>query len=179
MGQSIKVQVNVKHKELPAMKILSKTINSFIYDICLLEEEEVRFDCSSPEDLFADKIIASAASIGTGREKFKDVYDMGMLLTLNLNFDLVFKKIEYIAEKRNPDSLDVLKSSKDSITNIMNEYLSLEKLSGPNSIIVLQSRFDVKKWHEFCNRIIKILEEIDKKDVRGKILSAHSKQRKG
>ena len=97
-ARSLRIQINRKHPWLPSIKPVTKTPSLFITQF---QRPREVFDLvhSSKEDLLADKILASCNVEGFGRERFKDVYDMGFLLRSDLESGLVCKKLDMIAQE--------------------------------------------------------------------------------
>ncbi|PKP61356.1 MAG: hypothetical protein CVT88_00320 [Candidatus Altiarchaeales archaeon HGW-Altiarchaeales-1] len=77
----ILVQINIKHKP-PALKWNMQDIRLKIYKYQEYKKE-LQFKCLSVGDLFADKLIAFR-----NREKFKDLYDLGMLSVIITDEDI-------------------------------------------------------------------------------------------
>lgn len=111
-AKSIRVQINYKHSWLPAIKIVVKPVEFFIVtDVAPVEA--VVFPHASVEDLIVDKLLATNEH--TGRERFKDVYDLLVLLELGHDKALIGKKLSLIAEKAGRDAKELARSSASTV----------------------------------------------------------------
>ncbi len=150
-GEVIKVQINFKH-EIPAFKSIDKEYCSFIYlnpDL----KEKVTFTHLSHEDLIADKILATAkhGKIAFGRERFKDVFDIGMLLEYcDINFNLINKKLEYISGESGTPLEQLVEASLNNIAKMKNKLVSL--LAGFNALLCRNARFNEDSWLNFYDK---------------------------
>ena len=90
-AKSVRVQINYKHCWLPAIEIVKKVPRFFIMDH---QRPKIKFkrNHSSAEDLIVDKILATSMIGSFGRERFKDVYDLGMLSKSNLGNSIIHNK---------------------------------------------------------------------------------------
>ncbi len=72
----LRVQINVKHYELPAMDPMLREIRFFTQP-ALAPAHAVRVECASAHDLLSDKILTITKDVGGfGRERIKDFYDL-------------------------------------------------------------------------------------------------------
>jgi len=77
----ILVQINIKHK-IPALNWSMRDIRLKIYKYPEYKKE-LKFNCMSPGDLFADKLLAYG-----NRKEFKDLYDLGMMIKIINDSDI-------------------------------------------------------------------------------------------
>ena len=160
-GEVIKVQINFKH-EIPAFKSIEKEYCSFIYlnpDL----KEKVIFTHLSVEDLVADKILATAVheEIVFGRERFKDVFDIGMLLEYcDIDFNLINKKLEYISDESGIQVNRLIDASLNNQEKMKNKLVP--SLVGVNALLCRDVRFDEDTWLNFCDKIIEKFKLIQK-----------------
>ncbi len=110
-AKSIKVQVNYKHSWLPAIKKVIKPVEFLITEVVPLNA--VIFPHESIEDLIADKLLATNEH--TGRERFKDAYDLMVLLELNHDRILINNKLALIAGRTKSDVGKLIKSSASTV----------------------------------------------------------------
>ncbi|PKP60338.1 MAG: hypothetical protein CVT88_03415 [Candidatus Altiarchaeales archaeon HGW-Altiarchaeales-1] len=158
-GETIKVQINFKH-EIPAFKSIEKEYCSFIYLSPDLKEK-VKFTHLSPEDLIADKILATAKyeEIGFGRERFKDVFDIGMLLKYHdVDFNMVYRKLEYISDKSNIQVERLIEASINNQKKMKNKLVL--SLAGFNALLCRNVRFNEDSWLNFCDKSIEKIKSL-------------------
>jgi predicted nucleotidyltransferase component of viral defense system len=111
-AKAIKVQINYKHSWLPAIKKVMKSVEFFITEVEPVKR--IIFPHASIEDLIVDKILATNEH--TGRERFKDIYDLIVLFGLNYEKTLINNKLLLIAKKTERQSGDLIKSSANTVT---------------------------------------------------------------
>lgn len=145
-AKSIRVQINYKHAWLPAVKKVLKPVEFFIKEEAL-PEEEVVFPHASIEDLIADKILATEEH--TGRERFKDIYDLMALLALDFDRTLVIKKLTLIAERTGRNAAGLLRSSANTVMSFGER--SGEAL-GFASMVNKGGKELVKNWEIGCEK---------------------------
>ncbi|MHB8584880.1 MAG: nucleotidyl transferase AbiEii/AbiGii toxin family protein [Thermoplasmatota archaeon] len=98
-GRKLLVQINVKHHELPAIDARRREI-AFFTQSQLRPRKPVLFECASPADLAADKILAITKNVGGfGRERIKDFYDLFVLNRLDVPPETVVAKLDRVAVK--------------------------------------------------------------------------------
>lgn len=110
-AKSIRVQINYKHSWLPAIKKVMKPVEFLITEVSPLNA--VVFPHESVEDLIADKLLATNEH--TGRERFKDVYDLMVLLDLDYDRVLINDKLALIAGRAKRDVGELIRSSAGTV----------------------------------------------------------------
>ncbi len=106
-AKSIRVQINFKHSWLPAIKKVMKQVEFFVMEMTPVKA--VVMPHASIEDLIVDKILATNEH--TGRERFKDVYDLTVLLNLKYDITLINNKLALIAKRTGRDAGELMRSS--------------------------------------------------------------------
>ncbi len=148
-AKSIKVQINYKHAWLPAIKKVVKPVEFFIAGEAV-PREAVVFPHESIEDLIADKIMATEEH--TGRERFKDIYDLIILLDLNFDKDLVTKKLDHIAKKIGRDAKELLMSSANTVMAFGDRA---SEAQGFASMVCRGGKVLIKDWEIGCEKTAK------------------------
>jgi len=71
-AQIVKIQINIKHHQMPACKVIKQSIKTYL-ESQIRPKKVLEFLCLSPSDIFADKLLASAKSdkLELGRVAFK------------------------------------------------------------------------------------------------------------
>jgi predicted nucleotidyltransferase component of viral defense system len=107
----IRVQINVKHHELPALDPTKRKV-AFFTQATLQPRHEVKVECASAADLQADKILTITKSVGGfGRERIKDFYDLFALSRTKIPQDRVREKLDRVAKLANATRQDILKGA--------------------------------------------------------------------
>ncbi len=145
-AKSIRVQINYKHAWLPAIKKVVKPVEFFIKGEAL-PMEEIVFPHASIEDLIADKILATEEH--TGRERFKDIYDLMVLLALDFDRKLIIDKLNLIAERTGRNAIELLRSSASTVMAFGDR--SNEAL-GFASMVNRGGKELVKDWEMGCEK---------------------------
>ncbi len=145
-AKSIRVQINYKHAWLPAIKKVVKPVEFFIKSEAL-PGEEVIFPHASIEDLIADKILATEEH--TGRERFKDVYDLMVLLALDFDRTLVINKLTLIAERTGRNAVEMLRSSASTVMAFGDRS---SEAQGFASMVCKGGKELVKDWELGCEK---------------------------
>ncbi len=154
-AKSIRVQINCKHAWLPAVKKVLKPVEFFIMDEAM-PVEAVVFPHSSIEDLIADKIMATEEH--TGRERFKDVYDLMVLFNLDFDRTIVNNKLELIAKQTGRDHGELLKSSANTVMAFGDQA---SEAQGFASMVCRGGKELVKDWEIMCEKTAgKILQDL-------------------
>ena len=152
-ARSLRIQINRKHAWLPAIKPVTKTPAFFIMQF---QRPREVFDLihSSKEDLLADKILATCNVEGFGRERFKDVYDMGLLLSLDIESGLVCKKLDMIARESETERKQFLNGSARTVINFSEKTAQARGFLG---MVAREGRRLAWDWEEFCHNIVRSL----------------------
>jgi predicted nucleotidyltransferase component of viral defense system len=148
-AKSIRIQINYKHAWLPAIKKVIKPVRFFVIEE-EAPEEEVIFPHSSIEDLIADKIMATEEH--TGRERFKDIYDLMVLLHLEFDITLVNNKLTLIASKIGRDAGELLRSSANTVMAFGERT---GEAQGFASMVCRGGKALIKDWEIECERTAK------------------------
>ncbi|MEA3557949.1 MAG: nucleotidyl transferase AbiEii/AbiGii toxin family protein, partial [Candidatus Thermoplasmatota archaeon] len=120
-GIEQRIQINFKNSWLPAIKPMKMEPDFLVLGY---EKPQFRFETihSSIEDLIADKILATCNVHGFGRERFKDVYDLGMILDLERVNELVMEKLSLIARQKGVDPSNFIEGSVEMISRISERF---------------------------------------------------------
>ncbi len=145
-AKSIRVQINFKHAWLPAIKKVVKPVEFFIADGAS-PREAVIFPHASIEDLIADKIMATEEH--TGRERFKDIYDLTVLLDLDFDKALINEKLALIARKTGRDAGELLRSSANTVMAFGDRA---HEAQGFASMVCRGGKVLIKDWEIGCER---------------------------
>ncbi len=154
-GHKIKIQINVKHKDFPCLKSNIISCNSFLLDF-VKSKVQVKANAISIEDLIADKILASAKykEITSGRSKFKDVVDMGLLFeNFNINKEEVKRKIKTIYG-------DYDKLLNASVHNTLNMGKESKRVKGFSIFLHKDVKYIINTWTEFCRQVSENINEL-------------------
>ena len=145
-AKSIRVQINCKNAWLPAIKKVIKPVEFYI-----MEEakpvEAVVFPHSSIEDLIADKIMAT--QVHTGRERFKDVYDLKVLFNLDFDRTTVNTKLALIAKETGRDAGELLNSSANTVMAFGDRN---NEAQGFASMVCRNGKELIKGWEIMCEK---------------------------
>ncbi len=144
-AKSIQVQVNYKHSWLPAIKKVMKPVEFFITEVAPLNA--VVFPHESIEDLIADKLLATNEH--TGRERFKDVYDLMVLLDLNHDRTLINDKLKLIAGRTKRDAGELRISSASTVMAFGERS---DEARGFASMVARGGKDLIKDWEIGCER---------------------------
>ncbi len=158
-AKSIRVQINYKHSWLPAMQTIMKAPEFFILDY-QHPKKKVTFNHSSLEDLIVDKILATTVTNTFGRERFKDVYDLGMLLKNDFDTTQILKKLELVCRRSHLEQGAVVRGSIETIYSFSTRS---QEVMGFAAMVGLQGRETIRDWDDFCFSIaekLKILGEL-------------------
>gem|GEM_PF-3009305 len=164
-GIEQRIQINFDNAWLPSVKSVRSEP-----DFVILKYEKPRFKAevihSSIEDLIADKILATCNVHGFGRERFKDVYDLGMILDLKRDNELIMRKLSLIAQKKGVDPLSFIEGSVETISRISDRsqeargFASMVGKGGREKII--------SSWEMFCLYVIEQIRSINT-DINRKV----------
>lgn len=155
-ARSLRIQINRKHAWLPSIKPVTKAPRFFITQF---QRPREVFDLvhSSKEDLLADKILATCNAHGFRRERFKDVYDMGLLLRLDLESELVCKKLDMIAQESETERKQFLNGSARTVINFSEKTAQAR---GFLCMVAREGRELAWDWEGFCHNIVRSLKLI-------------------
>ncbi len=166
-GIDQRIQINFKNAWLPSVKPVRSEPNFVI-----LKYEKPQFKAeifhSSVEDLIADKILATCNVHGFGRERFKDVYDLGMILEMERDNELIMRKISMIAHKKGVDPHSFIEGSVETISRISDRsqeargFASMVGKGGRERII--------PSWEMFCLDVIEQIRSINT-DINRNVLN--------
>jgi predicted nucleotidyltransferase component of viral defense system len=154
-AKSIRVQINCKHAWLPAIKKVVKPVEFFIMDEAV-PREVVIFPHSSIEDLIADKIMATEEH--TGRERFKDVYDLMVLLKLDFDGTLVNNKLALIARKTGRDPAELQRSSANTVMAFGDRG---NEAQGFASMVCRSGKELIKDWEIGCEKTARKILQVE------------------
>ncbi len=155
-SKSIRIQVNYKHSWMPALKIVEKDIALFVQD-AQKPVRNVKFAHASPEDLFADKILATGNIGPFGRERFKDVYDLIVLSGIKPEKKAILKKLDLVGEHSNLGANAILAASIETISGFADHALDAK---GFASMVCLGGKKIVEKWESECEKLSKSIREM-------------------
>ncbi|GFO96371.1 hypothetical protein ig2599ANME_0559 [groundwater metagenome] len=144
-AKSIKVQINYKHSWLPAIKKVMKPVEFFVMETA--PAKTVVFPHESIEDLIADKLLATNEH--TGRERFKDVYDLMILLDLNYDRTLINDKLSLIARKTGGDAGDLIRSSASTVISFGERA---DEARGFASMVARGGKELIRDWEIGCEK---------------------------
>ncbi|PWB51231.1 MAG: hypothetical protein C3F06_10455 [Candidatus Methanoperedenaceae archaeon] len=144
-AKSIKVQVNYKHSWLPAINKVMKPVGFFITEVAPLNA--VVFPHESIEDLIVDKLLATNEH--TGRERFKDVYDLMVLLNLDYDRALINNKLALISGRTKRDVGELVRSSAGTVMAFGERY---DEARGFASMVARAGKELIKDWEIGCER---------------------------
>jgi len=144
-AKSIRVQVNYKHSWLPAIKKVMKPVEFFITEVAPVNA--VVFPHESIEDLIADKLLATNEH--TGRERFKDVYDLMILLDLGFDRSLINDKLALIAARTKRDAGELIRSSAGTVMAFGERA---DEARGFASMVARGGKEHIKKWEIECEK---------------------------
>ncbi len=145
-AKSIRVQINFKHAWLPAIKKVVKPVNFFIADEAS-PIDVIIFPHASIEDLIADKIMATEEH--TGRERFKDIYDLMVLLDLDFDKALINEKLALIAKKMGRDAKELIRSSANTVIAFGDRAIEAQ---GCASMVCGGGKAIIKDWEIGCEK---------------------------
>lgn len=95
----IRVQINCKHHELPALDPARREVRFFTQP-SLMPRRRVEAECASLADLFADKVLTITKDVGGfGRERIKDFYDLFALRRQPVPVERVARKLDLVASR--------------------------------------------------------------------------------
>jgi predicted nucleotidyltransferase component of viral defense system len=155
-AKSIRIQINFKHAWLPAIKKVVKPVEFFIADEAS-PGEAVVFPHESIEDLIADKIMATEEH--TGRERFKDIYDLMVLLDLDFDKALINEKLVLIAKKIGRDAKELLRSSANTVMAFGDRA---SEAQGFASMVCRGGKALIKDWEIGCERLADKIMQVGK-----------------
>jgi predicted nucleotidyltransferase component of viral defense system len=144
-SKSIRVQVNYKHSWLPAIKKIMKPVEFFITEVVPLNE--VLFPHESIEDLIVDKLLATNEN--TGRERFKDVYDLIVLLDLGYDRTLINNKLALIAGRTKRDAGELIRSSAGTVMAFGERA---DEARGFASMVARGGKELIREWEIGCEK---------------------------
>ncbi|MCK4614780.1 MAG: nucleotidyl transferase AbiEii/AbiGii toxin family protein [Thermoplasmata archaeon] len=155
-AKSIRVQINYKHSWLPALNPIRKVPGFFIFEH-QKPLKQVRIMHSGIEDLIADKTLALSMVGPFGRERFKDVYDLAMLLEREFDPGLVMKKLELVGRRSNLEAEAFVKGAVETVSSFGSRS---QEAGGFASMICRQGRGKVSNWENFCLAAAEKLKEL-------------------
>jgi hypothetical protein len=166
-GIEQRIQINFKNAWLPSIKSVRSEP-----DFVILVYEKPQFKTevihSSIEDLIADKILATCNVHGFGRERFKDVYDLGMIFDLKRDNELIMRKLSLIANKKGVDPLSFIEGSVETISRISDRS---QEARGFASMVGKGGRERIfPSWEMFCLDVIEQIRSINM-DINRKVLN--------
>ena len=145
-AKSIRVQINYKHSWLPALKPFLKEPEFFIFEYQKpLRNEKVMH--SSVEDLIADKILALSMVGAFGRERFKDVYDLATITTLDFDVDVVLEKLKLVGRRSNLEAGAFVKGAVETVSSFGSRS---QEARGFASMVARLGREKISHWDDFC-----------------------------
>ncbi len=144
-AKSIRVQVNYKHSWLPAIKKVMKPVEFFITEVASVNE--VVFPHESIEDLIVDKLLATNEH--TGRERFKDVYDLMVLLDMGYDRILINNKLELIAGRTNRNAGELIRSSAGTVMAFGERA---DEARGFASMVARGGKELIREWEIRCEK---------------------------
>ncbi len=151
-AKSIRIQINRKNVKLPALETVRKQPYFYIqkYQSPKKVFEIVHL---SKEDLIADKILATCNVKGFGRERFKDLYDLGFLLRTEFVPETVLKKLDMITS----DLDNILNGSRDTAASFSEKT---QQARGFLGMVARDGRDIAWDWEGFCFKLIGDLKEL-------------------
>lgn len=158
-AKSIRVQVNLKHAWLPAVKTVKRPVSFFICEK-VKPRRRVLFPHSSIEDLVADKLLATRQ--GSGRERFKDVYDLMVMLELRPDSSIVLDKLSRIAKEAGGSAAETLRSSAETVASFGERSAEAK---GFASMVCRGGRELVMDWEMRCLETARRIRLIYNKEV--------------
>lgn len=121
-ARMLRVQINVKHHELPALEPKDRDV-AFFTQPALKPKRAVQTECASAADLNADKILTITKNVGGfGRERIKDFYDLFALRRLKVPQERVREKLDRVAAKANASRGDILKGAIERCEEVRANY---------------------------------------------------------
>ncbi|MDD5503088.1 MAG: nucleotidyl transferase AbiEii/AbiGii toxin family protein [Candidatus Thermoplasmatota archaeon] len=150
-SKSIRIQVNYKHSWMPALNTVEKEVAFFVQD-AQKPAMPVKFVHASPEDLFADKILATSNIGPFGRERFKDVYDLIVLSGIKPEKKQILKKLDLVGEHSGLDANAILKASIETISGFAEHSLDAR---GFSSMVCSGGKKIVENWESECEKLSK------------------------
>ncbi len=144
-AKSIRVQVNYKHSWLPAIKKVMKPVVFFITEVAPVNV--VVFPHESIEDLIVDKLLATNEH--TGRERFKDVYDLMVLLGLGYDRTLINNKLALIAGRTKRDVGELIRSSAGTVMAFGERA---DEARGFASMVARGGKELIREWEIGCEK---------------------------
>lgn len=152
--KSVRLQISRKNVKLPAFRTVKKQPYFFIqkYQTPKKVFEIIHL---SKEDLIADKILASCNVEGFGRERFKDIYDLGFLLRAEFESEIVMKKLDIITE----NSAHILKGTLNTASSFSERTVQARGFLG---MVATEGRNIAWDWEGFCFDLMKGLKDLIK-----------------
>ncbi len=148
-AKSIRIQINYKNAWLPALSPIDKVPEFFILDY-QKPKKLINMTHSSKEDLIADKVLATCNVGGFGRERFKDIYDIGMLLKDGYDKETISKKLGLVGKKAKIEPTSLIKGAVETISDFAIRGVEAR---GFASMVANAGQDHVKDWESFCFRI--------------------------
>ena len=122
----VRVQINIKHHELPAIDPKKRKIEFFTQP-ALKSTRDVKVESASAADLVADKILAITKNVGGfGRERIKDFYDLFAMGDLKVPRELVVDKLDRVAAKVNATRAQVLDGAVERCEDVRANHLVVQ-----------------------------------------------------
>lgn len=156
LGKNIRIQINYKHAWLPALKIINKEPGFFILKYQKMKKKYV-YPSMSPEDLIADKILATMEETKGGRERLKDVYDLMVLLKIKHSKEKIKEKLEIISERKGSTPQIILKSSSTNISKFVEKDLEAQ---GFKSLAGIDGKKIIENWETNCINLVKTIQKM-------------------
>ena len=148
-AKSVRIQINYKHSWLPALRPVLKVPDLFVFEY----QQPVRMreiSHASREDLIADKILALSMVGPFGRERFKDVYDLGMITTRDFDTATVVEKLELVGRKSNIMTRAFFEGAVETISSFGSRQ---QEVMGFVSMIGRTGRQIALNWDGFCSTV--------------------------
>ena len=157
-GTWVRVQVNYKHAELPAIKILNKALNLAI-GYKFEPKLKMEFKHASQEDLYVDKLLTMPRE-GKGRERLKDAYDLALLSRQNLEIKLIKQKLWKIAGFMGTEPQTILEETKGGMRKFMKKTAEALGLRGTTAY---EGRGILDNWDHEMRLIEEKVREIQRR----------------
>lgn len=121
-ARMLRVQVNVKHHEFPALDPQRRAVAFFTHP-ALKPKRAVETECASAADLTADKILTITKNVGGfGRERIKDFYDLFALRRVKVRQERVREKLDRVAAMASATRGDILKGALERCEDVRVHY---------------------------------------------------------
>jgi predicted nucleotidyltransferase component of viral defense system len=145
-SKSVRVQINYHHAWLPALSIIDREVDLFVNDL-IRPISEVVFPHSSKGDLLADKVVATSNVGVFGRERFKDIYDLGSLFRYGPDMDLACEKLHQVADKAGLTAEELVNGSRKTVLGFQGRHTEAK---GFASMVSPIGKASIAEWEPFC-----------------------------